>query len=483
MSEPAKHPSPDGQHGQRSHDVDDTTYTVGELARRIGYALDDAFPDDVFVTGEISGLNRSRGGHVYFDLCEMSTEPGQPPLASLPVALFKMNKDVVNRLLTRAGITRMDNGMQVRIRGVVTFYGKTGRLQLRMTGIDPTYTIGQLAADRDRVLKVLLAEGLVERNRSLPVPLVPLHIGLVTSAGSAAYHDFVNELERSGFAWQVHLVDTRVQGARSDAEVELALRALEARGVALIALVRGGGSRVDLAAFDTERVARTIAGLSVPVLTGVGHEIDRSVADDVAHTAYKTPTACAVALCNHVGAFLDRADRAFTDVCSAARQLLDHHDRQVRAAAEHCSRATRGALSVHAVRVDHLAERLGRESGLVLSRSRSHLDRAQGRVTADAARHLRSAEAEMVDAAQRVQTRPARTLTAVDRHLDALAAQTRALDPARVLARGWSITRGADGRVVRSLAQVEPGAELHTTVADGTITSTITGVDPTTEQD
>ena len=165
---------------------DAPTYSVAELARRIGYALEDAFPDDVWVTGEISGLNRSRGGHVYFDLVEPSVEPGQPPLAALPVALFKMNKDVVNRLLKRAGITRIEVGMQVRIRGVVTLYERTGRLQLRMTGIDPTYTLGQLAADRDRVLKILAAEGLVDRNSRLPLPLVPLRIGLVTSAGSAA---------------------------------------------------------------------------------------------------------------------------------------------------------------------------------------------------------------------------------------------------------------------------------------------------------
>jgi exodeoxyribonuclease VII large subunit len=463
--------------------VDDTTYTVGELARRIGYALEDAFPDDVYVSGEISGLNRSRNGHVYFELCEVSPEPGQPPVASVPVALFKMNKDVVNRLLTRAGITRMDNGMQVRIRGVVSFYEKTGRLQLRMTGIDPTYTIGRLAADRDRVLKILAAEGLLDRNGRLPLPPVPLHLGLVTSAGSAAYHDFVTELERSGYAWRVHVVDTRVQGARADNEVEAALRTLEASGVGVIALVRGGGSRVDLAAFDTERVARTIAGLAVPVLTGVGHEIDRSVADDVAHTAYKTPTACAVALCTQVGSFLHRADRAYADVTTGARRLLERHDRHVRSVAEHCSRATRGALGVHAVRVDHLADRLGREADQLLERNRSHLDRAQGRVSADAARHLRGAEAEMADAVALLRIRPVRAVAVAERRLDAIAAQTRAYDPSRVLARGWSITRRADGSVVRSVADVAPGTELHTTVADGTVESTITGTHPVSDQD
>jgi exodeoxyribonuclease VII large subunit len=463
--------------------VDDTTYTVGELARRIGYALEDAFPDDVFVTGEISGLNRSRGGHVYFDLCEMSPEPGQPPVASLPVALYKMNKDVVNRLLTRAGITRMDNGMQVRVRGVVSFYGKTGRLQLRMTGIDPTYTIGKLAADRDRVLKILAAEGLVERNSRLPLPAVPLHIGLVTSAGSAAYHDFITELERSGYSWRVHVVDTRVQGARADVELERALCTLEAQGVSLIALVRGGGSRVDLAAFDTERVARTIAGLSVPVLTGVGHEIDRSVADDVAHTAYKTPTACAVALCAQVSDFLARADGAYADIAVTARRLLERHDRHVRSIAEQCSRATRAALGVQTVRVGHLTERLARESGLLLTRHQSHVDRAQGRVTADAARRLRGAEADLADTVSALRTRPGRALASAERRVDSMAAHARAFDPARVLARGWSITRRADGSVVRSTRDLDAGAELGTTVADGTIDSTVTGTRAATEQD
>jgi len=462
---------------------DAPTYSVAELARRIVYALEDAFPDDVWVTGEISGLNRSRGGHVYFDLVDPSPEPGQPPLAAMPVALFKMNKDVVNRLLKRAGISRIEVGMQVRIRGVVTLYERTGRLQLRMTGIDPTYTLGQLAADRDRVLKILAAEGLVDRNSRLALPLVPLDIGLVTSAGSAAYHDFVTELERSAYSWRIHLVDTRVQGHGADEQVERALRCLADRGVGLVALVRGGGSRLDLAAFDTERVARAIATLGVPVITGVGHEIDRSVADDVAHTAYKTPTACAAGLVHRVAEFLERADRVYAGVHRAAAQTLDDHDRQLRSTAEHCARATRAALAVHAVRIDHVGQRVEREAHHALDRARSRLDRDQGRLTADAGRHLRGAEAAVADAAARVRVRPQRAVIAAERRVDALAAQARALDPARVLARGWSITRRNDGAVVRSVHDVGAGDEIVTLVADGSLHSTITHHEPRSDED
>jgi exodeoxyribonuclease VII large subunit len=453
--------------------IDSPTYSVVELARRIGRALEAAFPDDVWVTGEISNLNRSRGGHVYFDLVEPAPEQGQPPVAAIAVALFKMNKDVVNRLLKRAGIARIENGMQVRLRGVVSYYERNGRLQVRMTSIDPTYTLGQLAADRDRVLRLLTAEGLVDANSRLRLAPVPLEVGLVTSAGSAAYHDFVTELERSGFAWHVHLVDTRVQGAGADLHLDAAIRALASREVALIALVRGGGSRTDLAAFDSERVARTIASLAVPVFTGVGHEVDRSVADDVAHTAYKTPTACAAGLVARVQAFLDQTDRAWEGIAARSRRALDLHDRHVRAVAEHCLRATKGALAVHTVRTDHLTARVQREAGQAIARSAARLAVHQGRLVADANRHVRGADADVAEHATALRLRGPRAASVATRHLDAVAAQVRAHDPARALARGWSITRTRDGAVVRSLDAVGPGDELVTTVLDGQVHSTV----------
>jgi exodeoxyribonuclease VII large subunit len=274
-----------------------------------------------------------------------------------------------------------------------------------------------------------------------------------------------------------------MQGARADADVAVALRTLAARRVDLVALVRGGGSRIDLATFDTERVARTIATLDVPVFTGIGHEVDRSVADDVAHTAFKTPTACAVALCTQVRSYRERTEQLHGAIARHSVRLLDQHDRRLRSVAEHCARATRGALSVNAVRIDHLGDRLVREADLVLTRSRSHVDRAEGRVVADAARHLRAADAVLDDAVDRLRNRPARTLAGAERRLDALAAHARALDPVRVLARGWSITRRADGTVVRSVADVDAGTEVVTTVADGTIRSTVTAAPAETEQD
>ena len=169
-----------------------------------------------------------------------------------------------------------------------------------MDQIDPSFTLGQLAVERERLLKQLFDEGLLEKNGLLQVPYVPLRVGLVTSIGSAAHADFITEISNSGFGFTVLEYDSRVQGENAAAEIVLGLEVLSSHNPDVIVLIRGGGSTADLSIFDSEIVARTIAELNLPVFTGIGHEIDRSVADEVAHSSFKTPTSCANALVNYV---------------------------------------------------------------------------------------------------------------------------------------------------------------------------------------
>ncbi len=457
------------------------TYTVAELTRAIGYALGDAFPDDVWITGEISGLTRSRG-HVYFDLVEPSDESGAPITALVPVALFRMNKEVVNRTLKRAGFgIRMDNGVQVRVRGAVTYSERSGRIQVRMTGIDPTYTLGRLAMDRERVLRALRDEGLIDRNARLEPPLVPLRVGLVTAAASAAYHDFVHELEHSGFAFTVRFADARVQGVGAGEQVARAIRALAATDVDVIALVRGGGARADLAAFDGEALARTIATCRVPVLTGVGHEVDRSIADDVAHRAYKTPTACAAGLVQAVRAYRDRVETLWLDIAHVAEEAVREHDERLRADARSCAQATRSLLRHASTETDNLASRVAREAGHTVGRAAGRLDRRRDRAIARAEAHLARGTARLERGVHTVRTQAPRELSTADQRLALTEARLRALDPARLLARGWSITRTADGATLRSVAAASAGAPIVTRLADGEVHSTVAHVAPLPE--
>jgi exodeoxyribonuclease VII large subunit len=408
--------------------VDDPTFKVSELTDAVQLALDVCFPEEVWVQGEISSLSRSAAGHVYFQLVEPG-EAGAPPVAQIAVTLFAKARAAVNASLRGGGGIRMTDGVEIRIRGRLGLYGPQGRLQLRMSAIDPAYTLGRLAGDRDRLLQALQAEGLLTRNGRLPIGPRPVVVGLATSAGSAAEADFLHELTASGLAWEVVAVDCRVQGADAERSIVAGLRALAAHPVEVIALVRGGGARTDLATFDGELVARQIAATAVPVITGIGHEVDTSVADQVAHTACKTPTACAAHLVGRARSFHDRADQLWAEI---AEQALVRTDAESQLLTTHGRAAARAATT-----------------GVV------------------------TAEQQLAVAGRRLVLGADRVTEHGSLRLDSVEARVGALDPRRALERGWSITRRDDGTLVRSATGLEPGAVLVTQLADGSIRSAV----------
>ncbi len=446
--------------------IPEPTFSVTELADAIGNAVRAAFRDEVWVRGEIRDLKRAPSGHVYFTMTDGT--------ASLDVMLSSRAKGAVNQTLTDAGGgVRMTDGTDVRIRGRLDWYSPRGQLQLRMTAIDPAYTLGQLEVARAALLARLAEEGLLRANGTLTMPLAPLRVGLVTSEGSAAEADFLDELRRSGFAFHVLRVDTRVQGPDAPRSIGSAIRMLCTHPLDVLALVRGGGARTDLAAFDDEAVARAIAGCPVPVLTGVGHEVDTSVADEVAHTTAKTPTACAQLLVARVGALAGRLDSTWAAIATRGVRNVALHDDRLVSQARHLSRSARVALDRSGARLEVVADRSRRASQAGLDAASRRLEEHRGRMTGAARSHLRSAEAHVATDERRVAHRAPRALAESERSIGGLEARLRALDPDRTLARGWSITRGPDGQVLRSAAGLSPGDEITTVLAQGQVRSTV----------
>ena len=273
----------------------------------------------------------------------------------------------------------------------------------------------------------------------------------MTSVGSAAWHDVTEELAGSGFGFQVAACDARVQGEWAAEMVAAAIRTLGRRPLDVILVVRGGGARADLATFDSEVVARAIASCPVPVVTGLGHEVDRSVADEVACLALKTPTACAAELVARVRRFRQGVDGTWEAIEAVAAERLTGSG----AGAERHGPpggAPDPRLAGHRLRTAGRARRTaprdragGRSSG---PRPRSRAQRS-GPDAAPPARP-RPAQTQLVAASARLRRRSPALGRAEARTLDELEARVRALDPARALARGWSITHAADGRSVRS---------------------------------
>lgn len=432
--------------------VDPTpTWSVAELHDAIEGLLEHVFGGEIWVEGELRNVSRSQRGHVYFDLVDPSapSDVGRPMLS---VTLFNMERQAVNRhLREQGGAVRMVDGVRVRIRGQLGTYAARSTLQLRMSWIDPAFTLGVIGLERERVLAALSAEGLIGANARLTLVTPALRVALVTSVGSAAHADALDELRRSGLGFRISVIDARTQGADAERSIVAALRTAASLSVDVVALVRGGGARTDLAAFDSEPVARAIATLPVPVVTGIGHEIDRTVADEVAHTAHKTPTAAAAALVVAAQDAAGTVHDAWVRVSSAAGGRVLRAGQDLELACRDAGRAAVRHLERDAQRVEHLS-----------ARARV----AAPRVPTAAAAELRATAERLAPAATRRTTRAAEAL-------DALQARARSHDPVRAMARGWSITRSADGTVVRSTTDVDPGGLVTTTVADGSFTSSV----------
>jgi exodeoxyribonuclease VII large subunit len=476
------------------------TWGVLEFNRAVEGALQDAFPGEFWIRGEIQGLARTRARkHWYFELVEKDPD-GDAPLARVSIALLSWKRAGVEREMRAAPGFELDDDVEVRIRCQIGFYPPWGKFQLAMVGVDPAFTLGQMAANRERILRALAKDGLLERNAALPLPLVPQRVGLVTSVGSAAYNDFVDEIRGSDCGFQILACDARVQGAETESTVVAGIRTLARRKCDVIVVVRGGGSRSDLAGFDSESIARAIAVCPVPVLTGIGHEIDTSLADVVAHRDFKTPTACADFLVDHVHGAIERYEELWARIAEGAQghtrdelSSLGHVARGVSAAARHAvqlrgrdlkqlrsalAREARSSLVRNRDRVTAGLQRVHDLVRLRLVSESTRVDYARRRLRPERLRRpLERRQHDLNRARHRLAGPATRKLREQSRRLDAVTATVRALDPQRVLDRGYALALDADGKAVNTVAKVRPGDRIELRLADGRIGTTVDRVE------
>ncbi|MFM7745754.1 MAG: exodeoxyribonuclease VII large subunit [Actinomycetota bacterium] len=407
----------------------DRTLSVSEFIKSVNRVLSREFSPGVWVQGEVVKW-RVVGRNAY---CQLVENKNGKSVGTLDLSFFNDNLMRVNNKLREHRVA-MEDGIKVRVYGKPNVWDAAGKFSLVVTSIDPRFTLGDMQATRDELVKKLKSAGLYDENRNREFPDLPLRIGVITSMGTAAWHDIHSRFEASGLPFQLKVANVRVQGDVAVPQIVDALWALGARDdIDVIMMVRGGGSKTDLACFDAEAIAVAIAQSPLPVVTGLGHEIDVSIADEVAHAHYTTPTACAAALIDRVQRMVDAAESGWQSI----------------------ARHTRGLLDVAEARL---------------------LERAGG-IRTMAVGAVERANTRLALVTQQIVTRPGAILSSAERNLSVFDARTRLLDPVNTMARGWSITRAADGSTLRSTKQVKEGETLVTTVADGTITSTVTGKD------
>lgn len=452
--------------------MDEPTLSVHELNSLAQAALREAFPREVWVRGEVQKCRVMGSGHTYFSLVEKASSTRDGVQATIDCVLWAGNARRIANALRETPGGKLTEGTEVRIRGRLDVYPVSGRMQFVMSAIDPLFTVGAMAQRREQVMRALSADGLLDRNAAIPMPMLPLRVALITSVDSAAYADFVHELTAAPFAWRLRVVDTLVQGRSAPRSIARAISSAEAQVPDVIVVVRGGGAQTDLVAFDSDLVGRAIARCPIPVFTGIGHETDRSVADEVAHSSFKTPTACAQELVGIVRAVAARNEQIWSRIRQLAVTRLDRSD----AALENHGRLVRRSVLVHLAREEGRAveghRRLRRAALEAPNRAQTRLVRRSGRVREVGRARLQTEAVHLEHAHARFARVPARLGPLLDR-LDHREAQVRALDPRRILARGYSLTRGEDGSLVRSAADVPTGSRLVTELADGVVHSRV----------
>ena len=422
-------------------------WEVGALCRAIADALEAKF-NPVAVRGEITGFSRASSGHCYFSIKDAN---GQ-----LRCAMFR-------RAATLLDFSPRD-GELVEVRGRLGVYEARGDLQFIVESMQRAGQ-GALFEQFLRLKAQLEAEGLFDAARKRALPLMPRGVGLVTSLGAAALHDVVTALRRRVPHIQVVLVPAQVQGAAAPASLVAALSKLyrlaqagQAPGadnslhpaIDAILLVRGGGSMEDLWAFNDEQLARTIVQSPVPLICGVGHETDFTIADFCADLRAPTPTAAAELVAQPRAVWLGALDLM-------AERLADGVQRQ---------------LDTRHQRLDQAGARLGRPSGLVarqqmqLARLAQHMRHG---VLLKLQRLAHTQQALGADLPVKLQRR---LVQHADR-LDRAALRLELLNPRVVLQRGYALLTDADGHAVTSVQQARPGDALRATLADGAVDVTV----------
>ncbi len=494
-----------------------------ELHQQIKEELEIAFPESYWVVAEIAQVNVDRRkGHCYLTLVDKGDDARQM-LAQARATIWGARYQMLSRYFEEKTGQPLKAGLKILLQASVRFHELYG-LSLDVSNIDPNYTIGDLARQRQETLKRLEAEGLLEANKQLQLPLVPQRLAVISSATAAGYQDFIHQLENNsyGYLFSSTLFPAVVQGNEAPSSVAAAMAKIakaKAQFDAII-LIRGGGSQTDLSCFDDYKIAAAIGHSPLPVLTGIGHERDESIADLVANTRLKTPTAVAGFLIDRFREAEELTDDLFDSIRMFAKQQLkvtkDKLERHIlkltnttkqllQSNKDNLEQLSRGLLLKPKTYIEqqrhfvsNLEKDINSETKDLLHHSEKYLQELSVCVEGKSQRYLHMKAHELNHLVHCLETEAKdnlqKNLLAHSKYNDKLiySAQTKlqhenhrlkllemsieANNPERLLLRGYTLTL-LNGKIIKSIKEAKDGDIVETRVKDGTLHSMIVNID------
>ena len=426
-------------------------FSLRELQLAVRERLAEAFPLPVWVAAEISEMKVNYSGHCYLELVEKGGANGVPAAKASAVIWRSHYGPIASYFASKTG-ERLAVGMKVLVRVTLSYHELYG-LSFQIQDIDPTYTVGDWEQQRQQTIARLREEGVWDMNRELDVPRVPQRVAVVSSANAAGFQDFCKEIARSAYRVELTLFDAFMQGHGAEDSIIEALERVADRAEEfdVVALIRGGGSQSDLACFNSYRLCAHVAQFPLPIVTGIGHDKDESVADMVAARRLKTPTAVAAWVVEQMSEFDGRLEALSQAVERYAVELLS---------------AERQRLERNAALVATQAVGATRRLELTLERYSSELRRMSQALVAEQRNRATRAE-ELLHRASDYFVRSERE------RLAALEQAVAARDPQRIMALGFAVV-SLGGRAVSDASQVDVGSEVSIRLAKGELKAKIT---------
>ena len=432
-----------------------TLYELNSLVREV---IECEMPNEYWVEAELSECRESRG-HCYMELIQKDPQTATP-VAKASAKCWASKWMLIRPYFERTTGQRLHAGMKVLLKVYAQFHEAYGFSWI-VTDIDPTYTLGDMARKRQEIIRQLKEEGVFDLQKSLELPVFCQHIAVISSETAAGYGDFCNQLADNpyGFQFRTQLFPAVMQGEQVEQSIIAALEKIYSltshpspltSAFDCVVIIRGGGATSDMSGFDTLALAENVANFPLPIITGIGHERDESILDMVSHTRVKTPTAAAALLIDHLKAVLD--------LLNDAQDRLAHHAQQ--------------KISTLNLQLSALSETIPRLFSIVRTKEEARLDGLYQRMLSTIQQKAVTSQGDIRQMEQRLLTALERRLTSERHRMEMFEEKVRALDPALLLRRGYSITL-FKGKAVKDPSELKEGDEIETRLEKGTIKSII----------
>lgn len=440
--------------------------SLSDLQSGIKDAIHLRFPDYLWVHAELSEVNIQRNGHCYVELVEKEADQ---VMAKVRGTIWNFTFRMLKPYFESSTGYEFKSGIKVSLKISIEFHEVYG-LSLNIKDIDPSYTVGDIELQKRKIIQQLENDGIMDMNAELEIPMVPQNIAVISSPTAAGFGDWETQIKNNPYHYQFkyQLFEAQMQGQNTGSSIIGALERIyqDEQEFDLVVIIRGGGSKMDLAGFDHYELAANIAQFPMPIITGIGHERDESIADLVAHTALKTPTAVADFLIDALNHFENHVDRISNSIIQHSKEILDQSSHELEMAVQNLQqiskyklkssqdfllqstkfllRNTQSTNSFAQEKLNHFSEKIQYESKRILKRKKEVLDQQQ----------------------DQLKNYPFKILQRQNRLIYQLDKLNNAFDPKLTLERGFAIIE-QDNKIITTSKAIQKDQKLKIIMKDG----------------